>query len=141
MSENKKQYLKQYRQSPNGKKSNTICKWKHRGLIGDYEKIYNRYINTTHCDLCNILLNKKYMEHNHYTGEFRNIVCQTCNTNKSDRKKQTNNTSGYKNIFYCKSTKDWVYKKIFKGKYIRKYSKNKIDILCIKFAGIILYNY
>jgi len=131
MSEHKKQYIK----------TATISKWKHRGLIGDYEKIYNRYINTTYCDLCNILLNKKCMEHNHNTGEFRNIVCDSCNMNKSDRKKPYTNTTGYKNISYCKSGKWWTYQKSFKGKYIKIRRKNKIDILCIKFAGIILFNY
>jgi len=137
----RKECDKRYRQSANGKKAKTIGNWKHRGLIGDYEAIYNRYINTNNCDLCNIQLNKRYMEHNHTTGEFRNIVCNKCNTNKSDNKKPKSNTTGYKNIHYCNTGKCWVYQKSFNGKYIKKNRKNKIDILCIKFAGIILYRY
>jgi len=141
----KKEYMKEYRQTPKGKKYNTIKNWKSRGLISDYEKIYQRYLNTTNCDLCNIELcqgnkgsNRKCMEHNHITGEFRNVVCHSCNINKSDMKKQSNNKSGYKNIYY---DKEWVYKKTFKGKTITIRRKNKIDILCIKFAAIILYRY
>ena len=43
-------------------KPQKIYRWKEQGLIGDYEKIYQRYLNTTHCDLCNVeLSNKKYI--------------------------------------------------------------------------------
>lgn len=123
-------------------KPQKIYRWKEQGLIGDYEKIYQRYLNTTHCDLCNVeLSNKKYMEHNHENGQFRNIVCNMCNCNKSDNKKRKDNTSGYKNVFYDNSGNRWVYSKIFKGKRIFKVRKNKIEILCIKFAGLLLYKY
>ena len=130
-------------------KCKKISSWKKQGLIADYQTIYDRYINTTHCDLCNVELcegnkgrNRKCMDHDHITGEFRNIVCHTCNIHKSDMKKRTDNTTGYKNVNYDKSKKKWVYEKKLNGKrihFIR--SKNKIDILCIKFAGIILYRY
>tara|TARA_R110000796_G_scaffold239010_1_gene359583 strand:- start:58 stop:516 length:459 start_codon:yes stop_codon:yes gene_type:complete len=143
-----KQYYEKLIKTPEGKKKRTIRNWKKRGLIGDYEEIYDRYINTTNCHLCKIELcdgnkgsNKKCMEHNHITGEFRNIVCHSCNINKSDIKKQKNNTTGYKNIYYNKSNDYWSYKKSFKGVKVQKYSKNKIDILCIKFAGLLLYKY
>jgi hypothetical protein len=136
----RKEYMREDRKTPQGKKYNTIYNWKSRGLIGDYEAIYDRYINTNNCDLCNVeLSNKKYMDHDHITGEFRNIVCNSCNTNKSDNKKPSSNTTGYKNIHYCTTNKVWVYQKTFKGKYIHIRRKNKIDILCIKFAAIILY--
>jgi len=148
MSFNKKEWGKQYKHTPKGKKSRTIARWKYRGLIGDYESIYDRYINTTHCDLCNIELckgfkggNKKCMDHDHNTGLFRNIVCNTCNSNKSDFKKPTTNKSGYKNISYSNTYKCWVYEKKIKSVKIKKMRKNKIDILCFKFAGILLYKY
>jgi hypothetical protein len=139
---------KEYEQSPQRKKSLTISKWKSSGLIGDYDNIYDRYINTNNCDLCDIELcegqkgsNKKCMDHCHITGEFRNVLCQKCNVNKSDNKIHINNKSGYKNIYYRESQNRWVYNKTFKGKTIYISSKNKIDILCYKFAGIILYRY
>ena len=72
------------------KKYNMKGKWKSRGLNMDhFETIYQRYINSTNCEICN----KPYkstrdrcMDHCHKTGEFRNIVCQKCNNNKFDRK-------------------------------------------------------
>ena len=139
-------YIMPYKDPIKKKKYTKINTWKSSGLIGDYEAIYNRYINTSNCDLCNVFLegkgiNRKCMEHNHTTGEFRNIVCHKCNMNKSDNKKQKNNISGYKNILYNKTRKHWIYEKVFKGKLIKKYSKSKIEILCIKFAAIILYKY
>ncbi len=144
----KKAYMKEYRQTPKFKKYNKIKNWKNQGLIGDYEDIYNKFINTTNCDLCNIELceglkgsNKKCMDHDHNTGLFRNIVCTKCNSNRSDKKKRNDNISGYKNVFYNKKNKGWIYQKKLKDKNISKWSKNKIDILCFKFAGIILYKY
>ena len=139
---------KEYDKTPKGKKLKMISNWKNKGLIGDYEKIYERYINTTNCDLCNVELcdgnklpNRKCMDHSHITNEFRNIVCHTCNTSKTDRKKPTNNTTGYKNVYYDKTDKLWMYRKKSKEKTIKIRRKNKIDILCIKFAAIILYRY
>jgi len=76
--------------------------WKKRGLIMDnFEEIYDKYIRATHCELCNKQFTKtidRQMEHNHQTGEFRNIVCNRCNALKADKKLQSNNTSGYKGI-------------------------------------------
>jgi len=145
---NRKEYQREYYETPQYKKSNTICNWKTKGLIGDYEAIYDRYINTNNCDLCNILLcegrkggNKKCMEHDHNTGEFRNVVCHACNMNKSDTKKRKNNTTGYKNVYYHNIDKHWIYEKTFKGERIKIRRKNKIEILCIKFAAILLYKY
>ena len=147
--EKNKDKIKEYDQSPQGKKIHIISDWKRNGLIGDYDNIYDRYINTNNCDLCDIELcegqkgsNKKCMDHDHITGLFRNVVCNTCNCKKTDRKINNNNTSGYKNISYRENRKkSWVYEKKFKDKRIYISRKNKIDILCIKFAAIILYRY
>ena len=97
-----KEYNKEYYQTPNGKKSNTISNWKRRGLISDdYDKIYERYLNSTKCELCECLYsptNWKCMDHNRNTGLFRNIVCNSCNTSSKLREMYKNNTSGYSNI-------------------------------------------
>ena len=144
----RKEYMKQYKKTPQFIKTKRIGNWKTQGLIGDYEAIYDRYVNTTNCDLCNVELceglkgrNRKCMDHDHDTGEFRNIVCHICNNNKSDTKKRTNNNSGYKNVSYDKNYNGWVYRKQFKGKDIHISNKDKIYILCIKFAAILLYKY
>ena len=84
-------------------KSLTKSKWlKTLGLKTDnFEEIYNKYINATHCELCNKQFKSsrdRQMEHNHETGEFRNIVCCSCNHLKADVKLQCNNVSGYSGI-------------------------------------------
>ena len=81
------------------------------------------------------------MDHNHQTGEFRNVVCNGCNSSKTDRKKQINSTSGYKNISFIKRKKLWVYEKEFRGRKIKITRKDKSLILAIKFCGLLLYRY
>ena len=74
---------KEYRQTPNGKKSNTICSWKHYGLIhDDYETLYDKYLDTTECDVCKYVFdetNRRCMDHDHETGLFRQFLCNNCN--------------------------------------------------------------
>jgi len=127
-------------------KNRLIRDWKQYGLIGDCEEIYIRYVNTTNCDLCNVFLegrgrNRKCMDHNHKNGQFRNIVCHACNLKKTDKKIRSDNTSRYNHIQYCKRKNFWVYDRKFNNKRIRICRKNKIEILCIKFAGLLLYKY
>ena len=65
------------------KKSTAIYKWKSRGVINeDFNKLYDTYINTTNCNICNKLFTDSYyrcLDHNHTTGEYRQILCRTCN--------------------------------------------------------------
>lgn len=77
----------EYRKTEQGKKSYRISNWKLSGLIdsdGDnYEALYEHYINTNHCDVCLkefIDSFDRCMDHNHDTGLFRQILCQSCNT-------------------------------------------------------------
>ena len=80
------------------------CNWRQAGLIcteEEFEVIYYMYICSSHCDLCNNEFKKRsdrQMEHSHQTGEFRNIVCQSCNLRKYDVKMNCNNTTGYSGI-------------------------------------------
>ena len=71
------------------KKSQSKSKWKASGLnMDNFEEIYKRYISTTHCDLCNVELTEdkittkttRVMDHSHITGEFRNVLCHSCNS-------------------------------------------------------------
>jgi len=72
---------------PNIVKSNRIKKWKSRGVkCDDWDILYDKYINTTNCEQCDVELvegnygsNKKCLDHNHDTGEFRNVLCNLCN--------------------------------------------------------------
>jgi len=96
-----KEYKKQYAIG----KTFKIKGWKKTGLIGNYDEIWKRYCETENCDLCNVKLTleskitstRKCMEHNHESGEFRNITCHKCNmTRKGDYK---NNITGEKGIY------------------------------------------
>ena len=117
-------------------KSNTKCSWKRNGLKESdefIEDLYNRYIVATHCELCNnefISSQDRRMDHCHKTGEFRNIVCSSCNNRKHDVKMRSHNTSGYKGIskHKCKTINQgftWRFQVSLDGKL--KVIKSSID--------------
>jgi hypothetical protein len=84
--------MKQYRQTEQGKKCRRIGQWKRSGLIHEnYDELYEYYLNTTHCEKCNIeltdghkLSNRKCLDHSHTTGQFRNVLCASCNTKRRE---------------------------------------------------------
>jgi len=85
-----KEYHNKYYQTEEGKKKHKIHGWKQSGVIcDDFDKLYNYYINCWNCEECNIELiegkcgaNHKCLDHNHKTGDFRNVVCHTCNVKR-----------------------------------------------------------
>ena len=86
--EKNKEKRKEYYQTPAGKKSRRISDWKRYNIKHDnYDELYERYLNTEFCELCNIKLTEdkvktkttRCLDHCHETGEFRNIVCHSCN--------------------------------------------------------------
>ena len=123
--------------------------WKKYGLIvtskEEFNEIFNRYLHSTNCEICHNNYKSrrnKQMEHEHLIdnkyGPFRNVVCQSCNQRKKDKKIRFDNTSGYVGI--CKQI-DKNYKQGFRWKFRAningkvktiKYSVNKE--LLIEFA-------
>jgi len=86
--EKRKEYNKNYMCLPKPIKHYRIKNWKKRGVIcDDYDALYNQYINTPNCENCNVELTvdryntptTRCLDHNHDTGEFRNVVCHSCN--------------------------------------------------------------
>ena len=77
------EHKKEYRQTPKGKKSNTINNWKQSGVIhDDFDELYSLYIATTECMVCHTAITDSYyrcLDHNHETGAYRNVLCRTCN--------------------------------------------------------------
>jgi hypothetical protein len=76
----------------------------------EFEFIWLEYKKAVNCDLCKTKFKNsldKQLEHNHDTGEVRNIVCRSCNQRKEDRKVQCNSKTGLKYISKkkCKTTK------------------------------------
>lgn len=88
-SESKKEYYK----TEIGIKNRRIRKWKFRGVIHpNFDELYEKYINTEHCELCNIKLTEgkrthttRCLDHCHETGEFRNILCHSCNVKRGQK--------------------------------------------------------
>lgn len=86
---NKERWRKYKRNNPEKyKKAHKKATWRKAGLnMENFEEIYDRYINTSHCDMCEVLLTvdtvstktTKCMEHSHISGELRGIVCHSCN--------------------------------------------------------------
>jgi hypothetical protein len=92
--ENNKEKLKLYQQSPAGRKSLRISKWKFYGIItDDYDALYYHYLNTAYCDACRVELTydrhttatTKVVDHDHKITDapnFRNILCNSCNVKR-----------------------------------------------------------
>ena len=90
--EKEKERYRNYNKTPAGIKSQRKAKWKKRGVIwNDFDELYKRYINATHCEMCNkeFTIMKdgwldRCLEHNHTTGQVRSICCKACNSKMRD---------------------------------------------------------
>ena len=69
--------------TPEGKRYYKITNWKKSGIVGDLENIYDtRYLHATHCEWCNTKFRNsrdRQLEHNHFSGAVRGVVCHHCN--------------------------------------------------------------
>ena len=84
------------------------CKysWKYQGMVFDglFDEIYNIYIHSGNCDICNnpfLSTKDRHLEHNHSLDQefnIRGVVCSSCNITKKDNKLRKDNKSGYKFI-------------------------------------------
>jgi len=143
--EKQKVSQKKYRESAHGKKIKTIYSWKRSGLIvNDIDALYEKYLNTTNCELCNVTLcsgnkapNRKCMDHCHITGNFRNVVCNSCNARKLDQTVPIVNTTGIKNITF-RANRYWRYSKSFNKKVFSFTNKNKQMVLWVKFVDYLI---
>ena len=85
-----KEKLKEYRQTGKGKKLKRISQWRRSGVIHrDFDELYEKFINTELCELCSVKLTEdkintsttRCLDHCHESGEFRNVLCNSCNLN------------------------------------------------------------
>ena len=116
-------------------KSQTIYKWKMRGLIyDDYDALYETYIKTMECQHCQTEFTKKNcrcMDHDHTTGLFRKFICKRCNTRDSYIKYPF----GYSRKEWCMKNKERIaeYQKKYQERNresILKYKNQKVKCEC-----------
>tara|TARA_R110002072_G_scaffold75175_1_gene177295 strand:- start:44 stop:490 length:447 start_codon:yes stop_codon:yes gene_type:complete len=90
------EYNKNYRNSYKGRKIIKISEWKTKYNWKEtddrFEFIFNKWYDSTNCELCNkefIKKNDKCADHEHNTGTFRSVCCNNCNTKLAvvDRKR------------------------------------------------------
>ena len=127
-----------YSQSPAGKKTSRIHQWKHLGIISDdWDALYERFMSTTHCEKCSVLLTEgrsrtgKCIDHDHSIKDrpnVRAVLCRTCNSN--DR---CDNRSGVPNVCYIKRDDMWKYQKTVNGEKHQKYFKTKEEAIRYKY--------
>ena len=83
---NKLKILENNKTDPKRLKSLRINNWKRRGVIGNIEELYDKWINAIECERCGYVFTdtkNKCLDHDHDTGLFRFILC--CNCNKDER--------------------------------------------------------
>ena len=107
-------------------KYKSIYNWKRYGVISeDYDKLYENHMNINNCELCNIefnniiICNRRTLDHDHNTGLYRQTICHKCNR-YFDNKIRIDNTSGHKNISYCKFKNKYMYEKSINKKRFRR---------------------
>ena len=123
-------------------KSISKSSWKKRGMIfnDNFDNIYEEYIYCRNCDLCNKEFKssqERHLDHDHKTGDVRNIVCNSCNGKRKDNKIFSTNTSNHKLIskIPCKTYKQghrWQFQVTINGKTKVIKSSVNLDFL-IKF--------
>ena len=85
-----KEKMKAYYQTPQGKKNHSMNDWRSRGVNNVDDELYNKYINTHCCDVCSKEFKSsrdRCLDHDHETGDFRQVLCHSCNTRDNWKKK------------------------------------------------------
>jgi len=71
-------------------KRSKLKNWRKWGVKGDLSFIYDcAYITATHCWVCKTAFKNtkdRCMDHCHSSGEFRNVLCRSCNNRDSWKK-------------------------------------------------------
>jgi len=110
------------------------CKrnWLIRGVkLDNFEIIYTKYITTENCEDCGVKFLKskeKRLDHDHETGEVRNILCNKCNLKSHRTKLNSRNTTGEKHIYSTKYTWKGIEKNLYRFTYNGKVIKSSTNL-------------
>ena len=101
------------------------CQWKKKGILltekfKNYDELYDYYDKCNNCELCNMKLDicKKCLDHDHVTGLFRNVVCNSCNRIKAVDNK--NNYMGIKYVSKLNVKKKGIETEVYRIQFLRK---------------------
>ena len=136
--EEKAERGREYDQTPAGKKRYRIKNWKRYGIISeDYDALYERFMATTHCEKCDVLLTAglsrtgKCLDHDHDIKDrpnVRAVLCRACNNND-----MCTNTSGVPNVCYANNRDRWKYQMMVDGVRHVKAFKTKEEAIRYKY--------
>ena len=82
--------MKKWCRTDAGQKSVIKANWKRIGLKSNLDEIWEIYQEEKNCWICGVEFTKnkkrnkqtKVMDHDHKTGEFRMILCNSCNVSE-----------------------------------------------------------
>ncbi len=81
---------KAYRKTEQGKKVSRMSKWRSYGVNNVTDELHDYFMNCDKCEVCGKEFAetiKKCLDHDHDTGDFRFVLCYSCNTCDSWKKK------------------------------------------------------
>jgi len=82
-------YHKAYLKTEAGIKSYRMKNWRGSGVNNVNDELYDYFMNCNNCEACGKEFTDTYnkcLDHDHDTGDFRYVLCRSCNSNDNWKK-------------------------------------------------------